>query len=181
MSHQQRQQRPSKPKLKPTDVAVEISWVSNLTIGRRVYVKWKYSPLEHGRTPASTVSVSEKAEFNLNYEDEGESENEGESTKKGGVHLKKESPVFEIRNKKKLKELIFELREENEKGRSRGIGCAALCLPSLASKAASVERQVLLEFDADPKKSSTLLVNKRPILCLHVKCHEHKRGGSGAD
>lgn len=179
MSHQQRQQRPSKPKPKPTDIAVEISWVSNLTIGRRVYIKWKYSPLEHGRTPASTVSVNEKAEFSLKYE--GDGEGESENNKKGRGHLKKESPVFEIKNKKKLNGLFFELREENEKGRSHVIGCAALYLSSLANKAAFVERQVLLEFDADPKKSSTLLVNKRPVLCLHVKCREHKRSGSGAD
>lgn len=179
MSRQQQQQRrQTKPSF---DVFIEVSWVSNLTVGRNVFVKWKYSPLEHGKTETSTVSVNEKADFTANnFSDEEDIDeenienienNENNNKKKKKIRDKKKThkscSVIEMRNKKKFHELSFVLGEVDEKGRRHEIGHAFLCLPSLARK--TLDRNILLEFEADPKKSSTLLINKRPILCIHTK------------
>lgn len=176
MSRQQQQQqrRQTKPSF---DISIEISWVSNLTVGRNVFVKWKYSPLEHGKTEISTVSVNEKADFTINNfsDDENIDEENSENVennkrkKKTGDKKKahKSDSVIEMKNKKKFHELSFVLGEVDEKGRRHEIGQAFLCLPSLARK--TLDRNILLEFEADPKKSSTLLINKRPILCIHTK------------
>lgn len=157
------------------NIIIEISWVSNLTIGRNVYVKWKYSPLEHGKTKPSTVGINEKAEFVMkNFSDEegevGEGEREGEGTSKARkkkAHKERNKSLIEIKNRKKFHELSLVLGEVDEKGRKHEIGNASFCLSNLVSRTS--DRQVLLELDADPKKSSTLLVNKRPVLCLHTK------------
>lgn len=176
--NQQRQHGQQKQKQPTFTIAIEVSWVSNLTIGRNVYVRWKYSPLEHGKTQMSTVGINERADFlasdneedNDNDDDDVVEEvNETKKKKKENEKKKKKekSTSIELKNKKKFREISFELREVDERGRSHDLGHAFLCLSNLVGK--TLERQVLLELDADPKKSSTLLINKRPILCLQVK------------
>lgn len=181
---QQGQQRQHNHQAKPSfNVTIEMSWVTNLTIGRNVYVKWRYSPLEHGKTQTSTVGINERVDFptadasdNEEEDDEEvEKANEVRKEKKRRKRRKKEGRymcTIEIKNKRKFRDLSFVLREVDEKGRSHDIGHGLLCLSNLVGK--ELERQVLLELDADPKKSSTLLLNKRPILCLHVKVSKPK-------